>query len=135
MHGEKGFSKEDSLVTVFGAKAPHNNNDHRSTMARDISKTIILVIAIPECNNAITGGELLLLLDLEHAAPIAGDGFSKEEVKKFLFEEARVPVEHVGVSPKDDQETGNGANTAAAPRGRRIVLMSLRIGRKGREPD
>jgi hypothetical protein len=98
LHVEKGFSKEDSTVTVFGAEAPHNINDHRSTTARDILKMIVHTIAIPGCNNAITGGEFLLLLGPEHAATIAGDGFSKEEVKKFLFEEARVPVENFPVT-------------------------------------
>ncbi|MGA2955091.1 MAG: hypothetical protein ABSF48_05155 [Thermodesulfobacteriota bacterium] len=94
LHVEKGFSKEDSTVTVFGAEAPHNINDHRSTSARDILKTIAHTIAVPGCNNALTGGEFLLLLGPEHAATIAGDGFSKKDVKKFLYEEARVPVEH-----------------------------------------
>ena len=94
LHVEKGFSKEDSTVTVFGAEAPHNINDHRSTSARDILKTIVHTIAVPGCNNALTGGEFLLLLGPEHAATIAGDGFSKEDVKRFLYEEARVPVEH-----------------------------------------
>jgi hypothetical protein len=94
LHVEKGFPKEVSTVTVFGAEAPHNINDHRSTTARDILKTIVHTIAVPGCNNAVTGGEFLLLLGPEHAATIAGDGFSKEDVKKFLYEEARVPVEH-----------------------------------------
>ena len=94
LHVEKGFSKEDSTVTVFAAEAPHNINDHRSTTAKDILKTIAHSIAIPGCNNALTAGEFLLLLGPEHAATIAGDGFSKEDVKKFLYEEARVPVDH-----------------------------------------
>jgi hypothetical protein len=94
LHVEKGFPKEVSTVTVFGAEAPHNINDHRSTTGRDILKTIVHTIAVPGCNNAVTGGEFLLLLSPEHAATIAGDGFSKEDVKKFLYEEARVSVEH-----------------------------------------
>jgi hypothetical protein len=94
LHVEKGFPKEVSTVTVFGAEAPHNINDHRSTTARDILKTIVHTIAVPGCNNALTGGDFLLLLGPEHAATIARDGFSKEDVKKFLFEEARVPVDH-----------------------------------------
>ena len=95
LHVERGFSKEDSTVTVFGAEAPHNINDHRSTSARDILKTVAHTMAVPGCNNALVGGDVLLLLGPEHAATIAGDGFSKEDVKKFLFEEARVPLDHI----------------------------------------
>jgi len=94
LHVERGFPKEDSTVTLFGAEAPHNINDHRSNSGRDILKTIVHTMAVPGCNNALVGGEVLLLLGPEHAASIAGDGFSKEDVKKFLFEEARVPVDH-----------------------------------------
>ena len=94
LHVERSFSKEDSTVTLFGAEAPHNINDHRSNSGRDILKTMIHTMAVPGCNNALVGGEVLLLLGPEHAASIAGDGFSKEDVKKLLFEEARVPLDH-----------------------------------------
>jgi hypothetical protein len=93
LHVERGFSKEDSTVTLFGAEAPHNINDHRSTSGRDILRTVANTMAIPGCNNALVGGEVLLLLGPEHAATIAGDGFSKEDVKKILFEEARIPLD------------------------------------------
>ena len=93
LHVERGFSKEDSTVTLFGAEAPHNINDHRSTSGWDILKTVANTMAVPGCNNALLGGEVLLLLGPEHTATIAGDGLSKEDVKKFLFAEARVPLD------------------------------------------
>jgi hypothetical protein len=95
LHVEKGFPAEVSTVTVFGAEAPHNINDHRSTSAKDILTTVAHTMAVPGCNNTLVGGEVFLLLGPEHAATIAGDGFSKEDVKKFLFQEARVPVEYI----------------------------------------
>jgi hypothetical protein len=101
LHVERGFFKEDSTVTVFGAEAPHNINDHRSTSGRDILKTVAHTMAVPGCNNALVGGEVLLLLGPEHAATIARDGFSKEEVKKILFEEARVPLDDFPESALD----------------------------------
>jgi hypothetical protein len=94
LHVERGFSEEESTVTLFGAEAPHNIHDLNSTSARDILKTVAYTMAVPGCNNALLGGELLLLLGPEHSATIAGDGFSKEDVKKFLFEEARIPLDH-----------------------------------------
>lgn len=92
LHVEKGFPEEDSTVTVIGAEAPHNINDHGSNSARDILNTVAHTMAVPGCNNVILGGGPLLLLGPEHAATIARDGFSKEDVKKFLFEKARVPL-------------------------------------------
>ena len=43
----------------------------------------------------LVGGEVLILLGPEHAATIAKDGFSKEDVKKFLFQEARLPLDFI----------------------------------------
>ncbi|HSR13499.1 MAG TPA: hypothetical protein VLS90_18780, partial [Thermodesulfobacteriota bacterium] len=94
LHVEKGFAAEDSAVTVFGVEGPHNINDHRGTSARDILKTAAHTMAVPGCNNALVGGQVLILLGPEHAATVAGDGFSKEDVKNFLFEEARLPVDY-----------------------------------------
>ena len=95
LHVERGFSPEDSTVTVFGAEAPHNINDHRSISARDILIMLAHTMAVPGCNNMLVGGEVLILLGPEHAATIAKDGFSKEDVKKFLFQEARLPLDFI----------------------------------------
>ncbi|MBI2848915.1 MAG: hypothetical protein HYX88_02155 [Chloroflexi bacterium] len=93
LHVERGFRPEDSTVTVVGADAPYNINDHGSTSAQDLLTTISNTMAVPGSNNALAGGEPLVVLGPEHAAIIAGDGWAKKEVKKFIFEKARLPLE------------------------------------------
>ena len=47
-------------------------------------------------NNLLGRGWPLLSLGPEHAATIARDGYSKQQVKEFLFEHARYPLARLG---------------------------------------
>jgi len=91
-HVERGFPKSLSTVTVFGVEGPHNVNDHGSQSAEEVLLTISGVLATPGTNHIYLGGEPLIVLGPEHAQIISSDGFSKAEVKQFLYEKARVPL-------------------------------------------
>lgn len=91
-HVERGYPREASTVTVVAAEAPHNVNDHGSTDAEGILTTIAGTMATTGNNNLYHQGDAFLFLGPEHAATIAGDGWSKEDVRRFLFARARVPA-------------------------------------------
>jgi len=89
-HIERGFKAGDSTVTVFAAESPHNINEHNSVAGKDLLMTVAATMAQPGSNNALFfTGEPVLMLCPEHAAAIAKDGFSKEQIKAYLFENAR----------------------------------------------
>ena len=92
---ERGYAEKISTVTVASAEGPHNVNDHGSTTGEEILTTISGVLATPGNNNIYLGGEPLVVLGPEHAAVIAGSGFSKKDIKRFLFENARVPMSSI----------------------------------------
>jgi hypothetical protein len=50
-------------------------------------------MAVTGANNAYTGGETLLALGPEHAATIAKDGFTKQDIREWLGQHALVPLE------------------------------------------
>lgn len=90
LHVEKDFKAGESTVTVFAAEGPHNINEHNSVTGKGLLMSIAAAMAQPGSNNALFfTGEPVLMLCPEHAATIAKDGFSKEQVKEFLFENAR----------------------------------------------
>ena len=89
---DEGFPIEATTVTVVAAEGPHNVNDHESTSAEGILKTIAGTVATPGCNNAHHEARPVIALCPEHAATIAGDGFSKEDVKRYLYENAQIPL-------------------------------------------
>jgi hypothetical protein len=92
-HVERGFSAEVSTVTVIGAEAPHNVNDHESHTAQGILKMIAGTCSTPGTNDIAYSGEPLIILSPEHAATVAQGGFSKQAVKEYLFKNAWVRLD------------------------------------------
>ncbi len=93
LHVERGFKSDESTVTVMGLDSPHNVNDHRSQNAEDLLDTIIDTASVAGCNNSHVPGEMLVVMSPEHAKTVAEDGWSKKDVKKYIHENAIVPVE------------------------------------------
>lgn len=89
---EEGFPAGSTTVTVVAAEGPHNVNDHESTSAEGILKTIAGTVAITGSNNAHHEARPVVALCPEHAATIAGCGFSKADAKKYLYEHSRIPL-------------------------------------------
>ena len=89
-----GPLREDDAVTVFGGEPPHNVNDHVSTTAAGILATIADTAVSLGSNVGwiLAQSQLLLVLGPEHAATIAGDGFTRADVQRFVFEHARLPL-------------------------------------------
>lgn len=99
LHVERGFPADVSTVTVCPSENPHNINDHDSITAVGVLTTIAGTMAITGSNNThMMGGEPMVAFGPEHAATVARDGFSKADVKKFLFEKARI---HYSRFPKE----------------------------------
>ena len=92
LHVERGFAAEASTVTVVGAEAPHNVNDHESTSAEGILRMIAATTATPGTNDIAYSGEPVIVFSPEHAAAVAAGGYSKAEAKRFLWEHAWMPL-------------------------------------------
>jgi hypothetical protein len=137
-HVEKGFHPEDSTVTVFAAEGPHNINDHDSTSGIGILKTIAATMATAGNNNFIFfSGEPVLMLGPEHAAAIAGDGFSKEQVKEYIFKNARLPLEkisegHIQYRAKQPERYGQFINSDMIPVAKKENIVVMVVGGAGR---
>ncbi len=93
LHEERGFKKEDDVVTIFAVESPYNVNDHRSQTGYGILDTIINTISTAGCNNSHVPGELLIIMSPEHAQTIFNDGLTKIDVKKYIHENALVDVD------------------------------------------
>jgi len=89
-----GPLRGESAVTVFGGEAPHNVNDHVSTTAAGILATVADTAVSLGSNVGwyFSQSQLLIVLGPEHAATIAGDGFTRADVQRYVFEHARLPL-------------------------------------------
>jgi hypothetical protein len=93
-HVDRGFAPSVSTVTVGGFENPYNINDHSSDDAIGLLTTIAGSMTHQGSNNILyqyAQGEIMVVIGPEHGATIANSGYSKADVRKYLFENARVP--------------------------------------------
>jgi hypothetical protein len=92
LHVERGYASETSVVTVIPAcPAAMIDDNGGSQTAKDLLRT--LALSIPYVGNRNTNGEgqPLLILCPQHARLLANGGYSKAEVKRFIWEYGRIP--------------------------------------------
>ena len=95
LHVERGFSKNNSTISVMAVDSPHNVNDHRSKTGEDLLDTIINTAAVAGCNNSHVPGEILIIMGPEHAKMVSNLGWGKKEVKEYIHYNLKIPA-HLG---------------------------------------
>lgn len=88
-HQDRGFDPDDTTVTVISVQGFHNIIDITSQNARDVMLSIAAGMSAWGTNDMTHGGEPSLVLSPEHAAIIAADGWSKADIRQFIYEHAR----------------------------------------------
>ena len=96
LHVEMGYPPDASLVTTIGCEGPHNIQDHYSNTADGVLRIVVGAMGQAGSNNVLGQGSPVLSLGPEHAATIAREGFTKKQVKEYIFEHARFPLNQLG---------------------------------------
>ena len=82
-----------SAVTIHCGENPHNFHDMESDAPAPILSKAASVMATLGSNNApVSSAEFFVVLGPEHAATIAGAGWTRRDVQTFLYERARLPA-------------------------------------------
>jgi hypothetical protein len=93
LHVERGYERDASTVTVIPAcTAAMIDDNGGSQNAKDLLKTLAHSIAYVGNRNINGKGQPLIILAPQHARLIALGGYSKADVKHFIWEHARVRV-------------------------------------------
>ena len=92
LHVERGFPRDASTVTVAACEGPHNINDHESKTAEGILKTVAGTVATTGQNNAHHASDPFVVFGPEHAATVAAEGLSKQDVKRYLYDNAHIAL-------------------------------------------
>ena len=95
LHVDKGYASDDSTVTIAGILGIYRIMESTSNSGFGVLGTIVgnmKTVGIANYYQQATGGQVILVLCPEHAADIAGSGLSKDDVKDYVFHNARMPV-------------------------------------------
>jgi hypothetical protein len=94
-HVDRGFSPQTSAVTVICGEAPHNINDQVSKNGHMYLGSAASTMATLGGNPLYRSGlsnEHMLVIPSESAHWLAQMGWSKEDVRMYLYDHARQPV-------------------------------------------
>src|SRR5918996_142087 len=93
VHVERGFRPDQNAVTVFAALAPHQVSNQLSSTAEGVLTTVADNMRI---SSGVTGQpQYVVVIAGEHMRVIADDGWSKADIKSFLFEHTQNSVAHL----------------------------------------
>jgi hypothetical protein len=96
LHVERGFATDQSVVTVVGISGTGEVNDSDSQSALDMAQTFaqsMLIAGVSGGSGLLGGGEPLCILPPEWATLFHRDGYSKQQAKAAIWEQAVLPVE------------------------------------------
>ncbi len=109
LHVEKGFKPEESTITLFASLPLFQINDHASRNAEQLVASIGWTMAgLWNHKNFPLFSDTVLVLGPEHTKTIAESGWSKEDVKRFLYENIRKPLKEL--RPGKDGREGAGVS-------------------------
>jgi hypothetical protein len=82
-HTTRGFSAEDSVVTVYAGESGHNVLVHGQTSAEQLLGVFVDVM---RGWGSFSEGESLIVMCPEHAHYLADRGWSRQDVQRYLYD-------------------------------------------------
>src|SRR5918996_2329595 len=93
VHVERGFRPDQNAVTVFAALAPHQVYNQLSNTADGVLTTMADNMRI---SSGVTGQpQYVVVIAGEHMRVIGNDGWSKADIKRFLFDHTHTSIAHL----------------------------------------
>lgn len=106
LHVERGYDAAESTVTLFSGESPFMVNDHLSRGAAQLVASLGWSAAgVWNHKSYPLYGHTLFVIGPEHARTIAGERWSKADVRRHLYETVRRPARELVAGP-DGAEIG-----------------------------
>jgi hypothetical protein len=94
-HVEHGYQPGDSTVFVIAAEAPHSVTNHVAYDPQGILDSVASAMSTIAHNNAVLAGSCAVVVGPEHARTIAGHGWTRDDVRRYLWTAATNPWEEL----------------------------------------
>jgi hypothetical protein len=89
---DRGLPTGVNAVTLFAGEPPHGVSEHTARTAPALARALSAALATAWSHRSCVGREALVVLCPEHVKTIHRDGWSKEDLRQFLFEHTGVPL-------------------------------------------
>jgi hypothetical protein len=91
LHVELGFGQDESTVTLFAAGGLTEVSEHTARTGAGVLRTIAATLSMVWSWRRCGRVDAVVVVCPEHAATLSSDGFTKSDVRDFLFEHTGVP--------------------------------------------
>lgn len=126
-HVEQGFRCEQSAVTLFAAEPPRGVSEHNARKGRTILKAICRNLATVFGYRMCLAFEAFVIICPEHFRTLHRDGFTKQAVRQFLFENTGIPL--------GEYEDGDGDGVQYLPMYQKATIDGVECYRKFADPS
>ncbi len=115
-HVDRGLQRDQSALSLFAAEPPRGVSEHTAQKGAVVLKAVCQALATVWSYRICMNHEAIVVLCPEHAKTLARDGFTKQQVRQFLFENTGVPKRLYA-----EKDTGEG--TQLVPYYREIMIQ------------
>jgi hypothetical protein len=130
LHVERGLAREQSALTLFAAEPPHGVSEHTAARGKVILMAIARALATVWSYRACQLFEAVVVLCPEHVKTLQRDGFTRQQVRQFLFENTGVPVRYY-----QGEHADGGEGTQLVAKYQEITIAGEPCYRKFRSPE
>ncbi|HEV8147133.1 MAG TPA: hypothetical protein VGP79_12165, partial [Bryobacteraceae bacterium] len=116
-----------SAITVLACDSPHGFSEHTARTAPALLRAFCPVLATVWSPRVCGSPEALVVISPEHAKTLARDGFSKAQVREWLWNNTGVPV--------SEYDGDGGEGTQLASTYQRIEIRGVPCYRKFNDPS
>src|SRR5216684_4311148 len=129
LHVTRGLAAGQSAVTLFAGEPPHGVSEHNAQRGKTVLKNICQALATVWSYRLCMMHEAVVVLCPEHVKTLHRDGFTRQQVRDFLFENTGTPVRHY------EHEDDRGEGMQLVPHYREITIDGERCYQKFRSPE
>src|SRR5262249_45263136 len=126
--GDHGLHREQSALSVVAAEPPRGVSEHTAQRGETVLRAICQALATVWSYRVCGRSEAVVVLCPEHVKTLYRDGFSKEQVRTFLFENTGIPVRHYS-------SADGGEGTQLVSQYREITIGGERCYQKFSSPE
>ena len=94
LHVDLGFERDQSTVSLFAAEPPKGVSEHNARDGSVVLKAICRTLATSWSYRVCAMIEAIVVLCPEHVKTLVRDGFSKQDVREYLFQNSAIPLRH-----------------------------------------
>jgi thiol-disulfide isomerase/thioredoxin len=128
LHGERGFTREQNALSLFAAEPPRGVSEHTAQDGETVLRAVCQVLATVWSYRMCARNEAVVVLCPEHVKTLHRDGFTKRQVRQFLFENTGIPLRYYA-------QRDNGEGTQMTAQYREIAIQGEPCYQKFRSPE